>query len=148
EDVVICYGDSTTLTASGGVDYLWNTSETTSSITVSPLATTTYEVLVTDANGCENTATVTVTVNPLITPEFAPVPEICYGDYLSPLPTISLNGIPGTWSPSLNNTITTEYTFRPDESENCALETTLTIVIHKVNSVVLAPLEYCDPNSD
>src|SRR5690606_14674101 len=80
QDLTICYGDSTTLTASGGIDYLWNTGETTSSITVSPLATTTYEVLVTDANGCENTATVTVTVNPLPLAAAGEDVVICYGD--------------------------------------------------------------------
>src|SRR5690554_2545609 len=148
EDVAICIGESTTLSASGGVEYLWNTGDTTSEIIVSPLVTTTYEVLVTDANGCENTAEVTVTVNPLITPEFSPVPEMCYGDEIPPLPTISLNGISGSWSPSLNNTVTTEYTFTPDESQSCALQTTLTIIIHEINSENLTALKYCDPNSD
>src|SRR5690554_1390764 len=148
EDVAICIGESTTLSASGGVEYLWNTGDITSEIIVSPLVTTTYEVLVTDANGCENTAEVTVTVNPLITPEFSPVPEMCYGDEIPPLPTISLNGISGSWSPSLNNTVTTEYTFTPDESQSCALQTTLTIIIHEINSENLTALKYCDPNSD
>src|SRR5690554_305249 len=151
-DVVICYGESTTLTATGSgfgdVEYLWNTGDTTSEIIVSPLITTTYEVLVTDANGCQNTAEVTVTVHPLITPEFSPVPEMCYGDEIPPLPTISLNGISGSWSPSLNNTVTTEYTFTPDESQSCALQTTLTIIIHEINSENLTALKYCDPNSD
>src|SRR5690554_2620201 len=148
EDVAICIGESTTLTASGGIDYLWNTGDTTSEITVSPLVATTYEVLVTDANGCENTATVTVTVNPLITPEFNLMPEMCFGDDLLPLPTTSINGITGTWSPDLNNTVTTEYTFTPDGNQSCAIETTIIIVVHEINLVVLPPLEYCDPNSD
>jgi len=42
------------LDASGGTSYLWSTSETTVSITVSPNATTTYTVTVTDINGCSD----------------------------------------------------------------------------------------------
>ena len=60
-DITITEGNSTTLIASGGSTYLWNTGETTSSITVSPSQTTTYTVLVTD-NNCSSEATVTVTV--------------------------------------------------------------------------------------
>ena len=47
-DVAICEGSSTTLTASGGTSYTWNTGATTASITVSPSATTSYSVTVTD----------------------------------------------------------------------------------------------------
>jgi len=63
-DVAIIIGNSTTLTATGGGTYLWNTGETTASITVSPASTTTYSVTVTQ-NGCETTDDVQVTVNPL-----------------------------------------------------------------------------------
>ena len=59
----ICQGVSTTLTASGGTSYLWDTGVTTSSITVSPSISTQYCVTVTDANGCTDQACVTVTVN-------------------------------------------------------------------------------------
>jgi len=61
-DVTINDGDSTTLTASGGGTYLWNTGDTTASITVSPNATTTYSVIVTQ-NGCDASDEVTITVN-------------------------------------------------------------------------------------
>ncbi|MCB0464004.1 MAG: T9SS type A sorting domain-containing protein [Flavobacteriaceae bacterium] len=63
EDVTICENASTTLTASGGTDYLWNTGETTQSITVSPSTTTTYSVTVSNANSSD-TDSVVVTVNP------------------------------------------------------------------------------------
>ena len=59
----ICNGSSTTLTATGGVSYVWNTGSTSNSITVSPTTTTTYTVTATDANGCTNTGTKTVIVN-------------------------------------------------------------------------------------
>jgi trimeric autotransporter adhesin len=58
----ICNGQSTTLTASGGVSYLWSTGATTQAITVAPVANTTYTVTATDANGCTGTSSVLVTV--------------------------------------------------------------------------------------
>lgn len=60
---VICLGDATTLTASGGLSYIWSTGETTPSITVSPAMSTTYTVTATDDSGCDGTASVTVSVN-------------------------------------------------------------------------------------
>ncbi|MBI2271322.1 MAG: T9SS type A sorting domain-containing protein, partial [Bacteroidetes bacterium] len=66
--MIICNGNNTTLTVSGGTSYLWNTGETTSSIIVSPPITTTYSVNVTD-NGCAGTTLAAITVNPLpVTP--------------------------------------------------------------------------------
>ncbi len=61
-DKTMYEGESVTLTASGGNSYVWNTEETTKSITVSPTATTTYTVTA-YKNGCEDTDTVQVTVN-------------------------------------------------------------------------------------
>ncbi len=59
------------------------------------------------------TATLTITVNPNITPTFTAVAPICSGATLTPLPTTSNNGITGTWAPALDNTATTTYTFTP-----------------------------------
>lgn len=61
----ICSGNSVTLTASGGVSYLWSTGQTTPSITVSPTVNTTYTVTVTTQEGCIGTATAQVVVHPL-----------------------------------------------------------------------------------
>lgn len=61
-NLVINYGDTTTLTASGGVTYQWDTGDSTQSITVVPSTTTTYTVIVYDASGCSDTVSVTVTV--------------------------------------------------------------------------------------
>lgn len=55
-------GGETTLTAGGGVSYVWSNGETGESITVSPTENTTYSVVVTDENGCTATAETTVYV--------------------------------------------------------------------------------------
>ncbi|TXE04839.1 hypothetical protein ES711_16000, partial [Gelidibacter salicanalis] len=64
-DQQICKGESTTLKASGGTDYVWSTGETTESIKVTPKTTTTYTVKVSDKNGQSEEAKVMVTVNAL-----------------------------------------------------------------------------------
>ncbi len=78
----ICVGESTTLTASGALTYVWSNDETTASVVVAPNAagTYTYSVVGTDANGCVNSAAISVTVNPI--PEVsvaASASEICLG---------------------------------------------------------------------
>src|SRR3989442_15790788 len=78
------------------------------------------------AGQCATTATMTITVNANVTPTFTQVAAICSGATLTALPTTSLNGITGTWSPALNNTATTLYTFTPTAGQ-CATTATMTI---------------------
>jgi predicted RNase H-like HicB family nuclease len=65
----------------------------------------------------------------MITPTFAAVSPICSGATLSSLPSISLNGISGTWNPALDNTQTTTYSFIPNPGQ-CANMGTLTVVVN------------------
>ncbi len=74
-----------------------------------------------------NTVSVPVTVaTPSIVPTFTQRPPICKNTTLSALPTTSLNGITGTWSPAIDTSQTTTYTFTPTTGQ-CALPTTMTI---------------------
>lgn len=66
-DQMICEGETATLTGSGATSLLWSTGETDATITVSPVSTTTYNLIVTDANGCSATDEVIVTVNDIPT---------------------------------------------------------------------------------
>ncbi|HPH81068.1 MAG TPA: T9SS type A sorting domain-containing protein [Flavobacteriales bacterium] len=98
-------------------------------------ATTTY-TFTPDANQCGTTTTMTIVVNPNTTPSFLPVGPFCAGQTITPLPTTSLNGISGSWSPALNNTITTNYTFTPSVGQ-CAATTNTIIVINENPTVTL-----------
>jgi len=62
-NLTICEGRDTTLIASGGGTYLWNTGATTNSIQVAPLSSSTYSVLVTASNGCSDSASLTVSID-------------------------------------------------------------------------------------
>ena len=59
----ICIGNSTTITAGGAISYTWSTGANTTSIVVTPAATTVYSVSGTNAAGCTNSISVNVMVN-------------------------------------------------------------------------------------
>ncbi len=61
-DQSICAGQSTVLNATGGGIYKWSTNATTSNISVSPVATQSYSLTVTQ-NDCEAIDQVIITVN-------------------------------------------------------------------------------------
>jgi len=101
-------------------------------------ATTTYTFTPTSGQ-CANTATLSITVNPTVSPSFNPVGPICQGATLTALTTTSLNGITGSWSPALNNQATTTYTFTP-ASGQCANTTTLSITVNPTVSPSFNPV--------
>ncbi len=133
-DIEICEGSSTTLTASGATDYVWSpsaglSSTTGASVTANPTVTTTYTVTGVDGDGCENTAQVTVIVNPLPTVSvFALNTEICTG---SSTTLIATGASTYSWSPSAglssttgssvtaNPTVTTTYTVTGTDINGC-----------------------------
>ena len=89
------------------------------------LATTTYTFGPTTGQ-CATNGTLTIVVNPNRIPTFTAVAPICSGTTLSALPTISNNAISGSWSPALNNSTTTTYTFTPALGQ-CSSNASLTI---------------------
>ncbi|GAA0874644.1 hypothetical protein GCM10009118_10520 [Wandonia haliotis] len=93
-DQVICEGESTTITATGGVTYTWdNGLGVGASHTISPATTTTYTVNGEDANGCTGSDQVTVTVNPLPTATINGTTDVCQNDVF---PSVTFTGANGT----------------------------------------------------
>ena len=78
----ICIGNSTIVSASGASTYVWDFGGTLQTENVSPTSATTYTVTGTDANGCTNTATVSIAVNPLPTVSLGPDISQCMGNVM------------------------------------------------------------------
>lgn len=73
----ICNGDTAILTAGGANSYHWSTNQSTSSIKVAPVVTTTYSLSVTN-QGCAYDTSVTVNVLPPLTSTISAAPDtIC-----------------------------------------------------------------------
>ncbi len=100
---IVCTGDSTTLTASGAVSYVWSTTATTNSITVTPSTSATYSVTGTDANGCTSVTTYSITVSPPPVANIAGSTSSCEGE-----PVILIASGGGTYSWSSGGTGATE----------------------------------------
>ncbi|MFM7726682.1 MAG: gliding motility-associated C-terminal domain-containing protein, partial [Flavobacteriales bacterium] len=76
-------------------------------------------------------------------PTFNAAGPYCSGVTIAPLPTTSINGVSGSWSPAINNTSTTTYTFTPSAGQ-CATTATLTIsIIAPANAGADASLGLC-----
>jgi gliding motility-associated-like protein len=75
----VCAGDSTTITASGGGTYLWNTGSTNAAIKISPSSTSPFFVVVKNYANCIDSAMLTVIVHPLPTPQFYAT-NVCDGN--------------------------------------------------------------------
>ena len=91
-------------------------------------------------SGCESVRIpVTVVITQQVAPAFNQVAAICEGAPLAPLPAFSQNGIPGTWTPALNNTATTTYLFTPAAGQ-CATTASMTIVVNPLETPVFEPL--------
>ncbi len=120
----ICAGSSVTITGSGATTYVWNpTNTTTNPLVDTPTATTTYTVIGTSSDGCNDTTTHTVVVNPIPNVLFnIPATNVCVDDasfqllsFVTPATgTFSGPGVSnGVFSPAAagNGTHTITYTY-------------------------------------
>jgi hypothetical protein len=105
QNQAVCTGTSVTLNGTGAVSYTWN-NNVQNGVAFTPNVTQTYTVTGTDANGCANTAQITVTVNPLPTVNAGADTTVCDSDF--PI-TISASGNPNL-SYSWSNGTTTQQT--------------------------------------
>ena len=136
-NTVICQGQSTTLTANGGTSYVWSNASTNSSITVNQSGV--YTVTATNAEGCSNTANVTVTVNPLPNVNITGNSSFCQGDNM----TLTATGASTyVWSnTSTNASITVNnagtYTVTGTNVNGCSNTATKTVTVNPTYNVAL-----------
>src|SRR5690554_6802666 len=109
-------------TSNNGISGTWSPS------TVSNTAGTTTYTFTPDASECATTASMSITVTPGVTPTFTNPGPLCSGEAFT-LPATSNNGISGTWSPAINTSATTTYTFTPNAGQ-CGTVQTMEVVIN------------------
>jgi hypothetical protein len=139
----VCIGSNATLNGGGATSYTWS-GGVTNGTAFAPTTTTTYTVTGTDANGCVNTATKTITVNSLPVVTAASVPTsaaICIGS------NATLNGggaTSYTWTGGVTNgtafapTTTTTYTVTGTDANGCVNTATKTITVNSLPVVTAA----------
>ncbi len=155
-DQSICDGNSASLTASGGVSYVWDTGDTNPSISVNPITTTTYTVTVTDGSGCSQTDDVIVIVN---FPPNAYAGEDAY--ICSGLSTTldASGGVSYEWSPSTglssnsianpiaNPSVGTTYTVAVTDASGCSATDDVFVGIYPSPTIsfIADVYEGCEP---
>ena len=135
-------------TSTNGIDGTWNPSI----ISTASVGNQTY-TFTPMAGICANSASMTITINPLLTPTFGTFGPYCQNENAPTLPGNSTNSpsIAGTWSPSVINTSTvgtTNYTFTPSISA-CTGNAVIPIIVQlapspQVNSDIT---QGCNPLS-
>lgn len=170
-DVTLCSGESTTLTATGSVtgDYLWTPGgSTTPSILVSPGGTTTYDLLYTYGDGCTLTDEVTVTVVPNFTVRIEATPDTSRIYVGTPLelmgivtPTQSLTGFQFQWfengvasgtgesynaTPSTQDSARFSYVLVATSPNGCVASDTFSLTV--LPPVVVIPNAFTPGNDD
>jgi hypothetical protein len=140
-DVTICTGSSTTLTATGALNYVWSNNVQTSNNAVSPTVNTVYYVTGYDANGCAASSTVSVVVIPLSNAQFTSNVIGATGYFTNQSTNaVSYNwnfgdASPGSTSANPSHTYTTNgtYTVTLTATGPCGIDTyTLTVTITQV----------------
>jgi PKD repeat protein len=152
----VCNGSSTTLSASGTSTYTWMPGNLSgASVSITPSATTTYTVTGSNGPGCQNTATVTVTVNNLPNVTAATTNTVvCNGS------STTLNGsgastyswMPGNLSGtsvSVTPSATTTYTVTGTDANNCSSTGTVAVTVNALPNVSAAAsaASICNGNS-
>ena len=132
---VLCQGQSTTLTANGGVFYLWNNGSTNNNISVSQNGV--YTVTATNAEGCSATTSVTVTVNPLPNVSISGNNSFCQGNSVA----LTASGASNyAWSNGSSNATSTvsnpgTYTLIGTDANNCSNTATKTVTVNPTYNV-------------
>lgn len=147
-DLSLCFGNDTTLTASGGTNYLWSTTATSSSINVTPLADSTFFVTVSDVNGCYDIDSVMITVNSLPTADAGADTSVCYGESI----IISASGgINYSWSNSeitpfivVSPVIQTTYFVTVTDLNGCKDVDDIIVSVDTLPTpIIIGSLSYC-----
>ena len=154
QDVTICVGQNTALTASGASSYTW-TPTVANGQTVSPQITTTYTVVGTDINNCQNTDEVTVFVLPIPTSNFSADTLVAPPGTIITFSNTSTNATNYSWN--FGNGSQTTTTNLADQTETYLNQGIYTVTLTASNgfcnssdsltvTIIVPVLEYFVPN--
>ena len=107
----VCQGVQVTLNANGALTYSWDQGVLNGVPFTAPIGTTSYAVIGTDINGCQNTDQASVTVYPLPVVQAGPDQSFCSGE------NVTLSGS-GAATYSWNNGIQNGISFTPNAGVN------------------------------
>ena len=129
----IVKGDSVQIVASGGTYYNWSTGETTRSLTVNPLVTTTYTVSVTEWDTTSNTEiTVTVIDSQILAINAGSDITILNGDTITLTASLANNYLWSTGETTrtiiVSPAISTVYTVETNEVDNSDTDSVIVFV--------------------
>jgi hypothetical protein len=148
----LCAGSPVSLSGSGATTYAWNNG-VTNGVAFTPVNTQTYTVTGTNANGCANTAQVTVTVNALPTVSAGANQTVCAGS------SVTLSGTGATsyvWNNGVTNatpftpTNTQTYTVTGTNANGCTNTAQVTVTVNPLPSPTLLAIgtsPYCPGTS-
>lgn len=145
----VCKGDSVKLTAAGGVAYCWPSGDTTRTITVTAFRDSVYQVVVKNANGCTQIATVLIRVSQFKAAIWTVDSSVCAGQRVV---IYAISGTSFIWSTGqttaplvVNPTETTTYSVTITNTLGCKDSTSLTIKIFPkpVASILISPTPVC-----
>ena len=153
----ICFGSAISIgdTAVPKSSYSWTSSPSgfasaNSNPIVSPTTTTSYTLAQKDSNGCSNSDSVTITVNPLPAAAVIPNTALCKGVSISigapvvPGSSYTWNSSPSGFSstssnPSVSPVSTTSYTVTETDSNKCVNTNSLIILVNPLPAASVVP---------
>ena len=151
-DQNVCAASLVTFSAEGGVDYLWNTGDTTAQIEFTAVTSATYSVTVTNEEGCSATDEVSLTVKaPLIVQTSSDI-SLCSGE--STILTAQ-GGTNYLWNTGATDTMitvtpdtTTVYTVSISNEDNCPISKSIEVKVKDIPTRLgNAELEVCQSDS-
>jgi len=138
-DQAVCNGQTVTLTGSGAVNYQWDNGVIDGVPFVQTIGTTTYTVIGTDANGCQNTDQVDVTVHPLPNVNAGPDQAVCDGVQVTLNATGAVNY---QWDQGVQNGVpfnapigTTTYTVIGTDVNGCINADQVNVTVYPLPNV-------------
>jgi gliding motility-associated-like protein len=152
-DKSICIGNTASLTATGALNYSWSPSTglsctLCSNPTVTTTTSTSYVVTGTDTNGCVNTDTVNVIVNPLPIVNAGPDKSVCNGNSAALsasgastyvwTPTSGLS-CTSCYNPTASPASTTSYIVTGTDAKGCVNTDTIIVTVKPLPVIIKSP---------